>query len=150
MPPVLSEEPKATSRSPVVLDTSIWLDWFEDRNEPHFPKSDMAHRLLSEVVIADDQIVVSDVVIFELSNVGYSLQEVDRLLRPLKSIIVFVEATEKEVRKSKDLSRKRLVPQGDALHALIARNHKAVIVTFDRDFQKLVDIVKSKTPRELV
>lgn len=58
--------------------------------------------------------------------------------------------TEKELKKSKDLAGKRSIPQGDALHALIARNHKAVMVTFDRDFQKLTDIIKPKTPRELV
>jgi len=42
------------------------------------------------------------------------------------------------------------VPKGDAIHALIARNHKAVLVTYDQDFEKLNDIINSKTPRELV
>ena len=31
------------------LDTSIWLDLFEDRNEPNFPKSDWAEKLNQKI-----------------------------------------------------------------------------------------------------
>ena len=30
------------------FDTSIWLDFFEDRNEPNLPKSDWARKLVTK------------------------------------------------------------------------------------------------------
>lgn len=132
------------------FDTSIWLDWFEDRNEPGFPKTDLAYKLLSRIVMNNEIIIISGMVLFELGAVGYSSEEIDRLFKPLKQILVFVEASDQEIRKAKDLAAKRQVPRGDALHALIARDQKAILVTFDKDFQELLDIIKPKTPRELV
>ena len=61
-----------------------------------------------------------------------------------------MESTEKQVRKSKDLSSKRDIPKGDALHALIARDNKATLVTLDNHFKKLYDITKSKRPQDII
>jgi len=61
-----------------------------------------------------------------------------------------VESTEKQARKAKDLSSKRDIPKGDALHALIARDNKATLVTLDNHFKKLLDITKPKRPQDLI
>ncbi|MBI4450527.1 type II toxin-antitoxin system VapC family toxin [Candidatus Woesearchaeota archaeon] len=132
------------------LDTSIWRDFFEERDEPNFPKTTIAHQLLVKTVLNDCHIIVSDMVVCELESAGYAQAEVENLFAPLKPVLLFVEATEKQVGKAKDLAAKRDVPKGDALHALIARDQKAVLVTYDGDFQKLLDIAKAKTPRELI
>lgn len=132
------------------FDTCIWLDLFEDRNNPIFPKSDLAQKLLSKIILNNDIIFVSDLVFIQLNNTGYSSEEINTWIQTITKIIIFIEASEKELRKAKDLSVKRQVPKGDAIHALIARNHKAVLVTYDQDFEKLNDIINSKTPRELV
>ena len=132
------------------LDTSIWLDFFEERDELTFPKTTLAHKLLNKIVNNNDQIVVSDVVLFELGFLGYAQEEIKQLFQPLKSITIFLEATEKQVGKAKDLAAKRNVPKGDALHTLISRDNKAILVSCDKDFQKLLDIAKPKSPREII
>lgn len=132
------------------LDTSIWRDFFEDRDEPNFPKTTLAHKLLVRIVTNDDLIIVSDMIVFELESASYTVAEIEKLFHPLKSVLLFVEASEKQVGKARDLATKRTVPKGDALHALIARDQKAILVTYDRDFQKLLDITTPKTPRELI
>jgi len=64
--------------------------------------------------------------------------------------IVFVESTGKEIGKAKDLAYKREIPKRDALHALIARDNEAILITLDRHFQKLSDIIKPHSPKEFI
>ncbi len=131
-------------------DTSIWLDFFEERDEPNFPKGEWAHRLIAQIIEEDDKIIYSDHIILELEGVDYTLQEIEDMLFPLKQILIFVESTEKQLKKAKDLSAKRKIPKGDALHALIARDNKAIMVTLDRHFQSLRDITEPKRPKDLI
>ncbi len=122
------------------LDTSIWLDFFENRNEPNLPKG----------TENDNKIIYSDVVILELGVVGYQSHEIQNLFQKINPILIFVESTEKQARKAKDLSSKRDIPKGDALHALIARDNKATLVTLDNHFKKLLDISKPKRPQDII
>ena len=132
------------------FDTSIWLDYFEDRDEPNFPKSKWAMDLVKKIVKNNDKIVYSDNNMYELFLVGYDAKEIDNLTKDFRPILIFVEATEKQVRKARDLSLRRDIPKRDALHALIARDNKAIMVTFDHHYKKLLDIRKPKRTNELI
>ena len=59
-------------------------------------------------------------------------------------------STEKEKGVAKDLSFKRKIPWGDALHALIARDNGAVLIATDKHFQKMEDITKPIRPQEII
>ena len=48
------------------FDASIWLDFFEERDEPNFPKSQWANNLLNKIIRTDGRIIVSDIVVNEL------------------------------------------------------------------------------------
>ena len=132
------------------LDTSIWLDFFENRNEPNLPKGDWVHELLDKITKNNDKVIYSDIAILELDAVGYQYHEIEKLFEKIKPILIFVESTEKQARRAKDLSSKRDVPKGDALHALIARDNKATLVTLDNHFKKLLDITKPKRPQDFI
>lgn len=132
------------------LDTSVWLDFFENRNEPNMPKGKWAKELLEKIVQADVKIVYSDLTLYELASVGYSNYEIDELLEPLRQILIFVEATEKEARQAKDIALKNNIPKADVLHALIARDNKSVLVTLDRHFQKISHITKPVKPQNAI
>ena len=132
------------------LDTSIWLDFFENRNESNLPKGDWAHKLLSKITENNGKVIYSDIVLLELGVAGYQPHEIEKLFKKIKPILVFVESTEKQVRKAKDLSAKRDVPKGDALHAVVARDNKATLVTIDNHFKKLLDITKTRRPQDLI
>jgi predicted nucleic acid-binding protein len=132
------------------FDTSIWLDFFENRDEPNLPKGEWANKLINKIVKNDDRIIYSDNNVYELNIVGYSSEDIKNMLKPIKPILIFVESTEKQIGKAKDLALKRDIPKRDALHALIARDNKAILVTLDKHFQKLLDIIKPKSPKELI
>ncbi len=132
------------------LDTSIWLDLLENRNESKKPKGDWALELLSKIVEDDDRIVYSDNNHYELQSLGYSGSYIEEMLDRFNPLLIHVESTERQVRKAKDLSLKRSIPKRDALHALIARDSGCILVTLDRHFKKLADITISKSPKELI
>ena len=132
------------------LDTSIWLDFFENRNEPNLPKGDWAYELLNKITKNHGKIIYSDLVILELGVVGYQPHQIEKLFEEIKPILLFVESTEKQSRKAKDLSIKRDVPKGDAMHALIARDNNATLITLDHHFKKLLDIIKTKRPQDFI
>jgi len=131
------------------LDTSIWLDFFENRNEPSLPKGDFAKVLIDKVIKEDSKIVYSDAVKDEIIKLGYNEQEIDKLLEPLKVSLIFVEFNKKQFGKAKDLSAKRDIPLLDALHALIARDNQCIMVTRDAHFNRLADIIKHKKPEDI-
>ena len=132
------------------FDTSIWLDFFEYRNEPNFPKGRWVQELINKIIESDAKILYSDINIVELGVAGYSSQDIDMLFKKLKPILTFIESTNKQIGKAKDLSSKRNIPKGDALHALIARDKNAILVTLDHHFKKLLDITRSKRPQDLI
>ncbi len=131
------------------LDTCIWVDHFEARNETGFPKGDWARKLLRKIVQDNDGIILSDHTIKELVDVGYSRYEISTYLKPFREIIIRIYATTRQRRRAQDLAAKRNVPFGDALHALIARDTKAILVTLDNDFNSLLDIISPKSPRNV-
>lgn len=132
------------------LDTSIWLDFFENRDEPNLPKGRWAHELLNKITKTDAKVIYSDHNIIELGLAGYSPHEIDGMFKPLKSILIFVESTEKEIGKARDLAAKRKIPKGDALHALIARDNNTTLVTLDHHFKQALDIIRPKRPQDLI
>lgn len=132
------------------FDTSIWLDFFENRSEPNLPKGAWAHKLLNKITEEDNKIIYSDMVILEFGASGYQPHEIEKLFEKIKPILVFVESTEKQAGKAKDLSLKRSIPKGDALHAILARDNKAVLVTLDNHFKKLLDIAKPNRPQDII
>ena len=132
------------------FDTSIWLDFFEARDEANLPKSKWAGELIRKIVIDNDTIIFSDNNMTEFNNIGYSGFEIEELLEALKPNLIFVESTSKQIGRSKDLAQKRDIPKRDALHALIARDNNAILITLDEHFDKLIDITKSHKPKEFI
>ena len=132
------------------FDTSIWLDFFENRNEPNFPKGELVNNLLNKIINENDKILYSDLNLIELKILGYSTYELKDMFKVLKAILIFVESTNSQIGKAKDISAKRSIPKGDALHAIISRDNHAILITFDNHFKKLVDIIKPHKPQEVI
>ena len=124
------------------------MDFFENRDEPNLPKGEWAHKLLNKIIKEDNKIVYSDLNLIELKTKGYSISEIRSMFNDLKKVLIFVISSDLQRGKSKDLSAKRNIPKGDALHALIARDNKAILVTLDHHFQKLLDITKPYKPQD--
>ena len=85
------------------FDTSIWLDFLEDRNESNMPKSDWAKELVKKINSKGDDILFSDNNMIELVQLGYSEFEIDELFKRLENNVIHVEATERQIGIAKDL-----------------------------------------------
>lgn len=132
------------------FDTSIWLDLFENRNEPNLPKGKWADELVAKIIKEDGRIVYSNLTIRELRINWYNEYDLYSRFQGIKYLLVYVRVTEKQHRRAKDLSKKRQLPRGDAIHALIARDVGAILVALDYDFKKLSDIIDYKKPQDLL
>ena len=132
------------------FDTSIWLDFFENRDEPNFPKSIWARKLIRKIIQEEGKIIFSDNNMIEFVENGYLEFEIEEKLNKFGDLVIHIDSTEKEIGKAKDLAQKRNVPKRDALHALIARDNNAILITIDNHFKKLTDIAIPHKPKDFI
>ena len=132
------------------FDTSIWLDFLENRDEPNFPKGAWAKKLIKKMINENGKIIISEAIKNEMVEMGHSKYEIEELFKPFRNNLVNVYSNKKQYGKAKDLKNKGNVPFLDALHAILARDSRAVLVTRDAHFKKLLDITKYKKPEELI
>ncbi|MBI4146671.1 type II toxin-antitoxin system VapC family toxin [Candidatus Woesearchaeota archaeon] len=128
------------------LDTSIWLDFHEKRGQ----NGECARKLILTIIEQGTIILYSDLHVRELKQLGYSSDEIAllfKIVRPNGLRHVHLYRTQNE--EARALSSKRKIPLGDAIHAVLARDNNAVLVSRDHDFEKLKDITKTCVPEEL-
>ena len=128
------------------LDTSIWLDFFEKRGN----NGKLAYNLLNFIINKNYKIIFSEAIKDELLEYGMLIESIRSFLYIFKRNILCLYVNKKQFGKAKDLSNKRNIPVLDALHAIIARDNSAIMITRDRHFDKLLDIVKYKKPEEII
>lgn len=131
------------------LDTCAWVDCFENRTDKFRPIGEWTFALLRMSIENDDALLISDFVEFELTRL-YKEKELHRLLQPYRAFLTAVIVTSRQRNEAAAVAKTREVPFGDALHAIIARDEQAILVTRDRHFEKLQDIVKWRKPEELL
>lgn len=139
------------------LDTCIWRDFFEDRKDNLKPLGEFAFQFLKKCVKNNAEIIVSDAVIFEL-EAKLSKENVKELFSSFGNIILNVIADHKQLYQAKNEWKKinKQIPFKDVLHAIIARDNKAVLVTRDKHFlrdkhffEKLSSIVHAEKPENI-
>lgn len=132
------------------VDTSIWIDVYEDRKgHKNEPLGDYALRLFSILKAKGKVLVITDILLRELESF-YSLAEVNGMMKPFENIIEKVVSTKAQREEARTLARERQIPPGDALHAIIARDHKLILITRDNDFKKLTDIAHHYKPEDII
>jgi len=132
------------------LDTCIWRDYFENRSDKFRPLGEWALELIKKVINENDLFVISDHVLKEFENI-YSENELKRFFDIIpEKLIIKVVMNKKQVKETLELMKKFNVPFGDALHAILARDNNSILVTRDKHFLELQDIVKIKKPEELI
>jgi len=133
-----------------MIDTSIWIDVYEDRKGFNGePLGEYGLKLLSDILARKDKIIISEILIDELSG-RYSLSHILGMLKPFEDIIEKIIPTEEEKKIAKKISIERELPLGDALHAIIARDNNAILITRDKHFRKLEDISSHYRPEEII
>lgn len=129
------------------FDTSIWIDIYDERGQ----QGEIAKRLVEKIVIDDEVVLYSDVVMVELKKLGFSEYEINQMLSIAKpDHIRRVQSTKDQIEEAKSVAKQRDVPLRDALHAILSRDHEALFISRDWHFEKLKDITKTMKPEDLV
>jgi predicted nucleic acid-binding protein len=132
------------------IDTSIWMDVYEDRkgynNEP---LGEFGLKLFLFIKTKNKKLVISDLLIKEL-EINYSILEIKGMLKPFETIIEKILVTKKQKFEAKKIAKNRNIPPGDVLHAIISRDNKLILISRDNHFKKLKDITLCYKPEEII
>ena len=133
------------------LDTQIWIDYYTQRG-PDGIYGDQALKLILKIIIDDSKVIFSNLHEKEMKNIGLSQTDINSLLLIIKpDHVKRVSVTKLHIKEAHKLSKLRNVPLGDAIHAVLARDFEAQLVSRDeKDFRKLKDITKFIQPKNLI
>jgi predicted nucleic acid-binding protein len=131
------------------LDTAIWRDLHEDRKDRFRPLGEWAFELLRKARMNHDKILYSDLTVDELS-VAYDKETINRLFKNSDELLEKVEIHKSQAKEAARLSKQLNIPFGDALHGILARDNKAIMVTRDHHFEELGKIVSVSKPEDLI
>jgi len=131
------------------LDTSIWMDYYEDRTDPSKDIGESAFKLLSKLLASKSKIVVSTFLLRELET-AYSLDKIRGLTMHFEKLMEKVDVSDKQREEAKKIAEERGVPKGDVIHAILARDSNAILVSRDKHFQLLKDICEVVKPEDII
>ncbi len=132
------------------LDTCIWRDYFENRKDRFRPLGEWAFRLLKKIIYNKEKVMYSDLVVSELLNY-FDRDKIKEIFSIVKNdFLEKVDIKKHHGEEAFDLKEKEGIPFGDALHAVLAKENNAILVTRDKHFRKLLKIVKIRKPEELI
>lgn len=133
------------------FDTAIWRDYYENRSDSLKPIGKLALQFIEKAIKEDNLILYSDLVVQELM-IKYNKEEISNILSILYKIGLLEKVTisKEQAREASDLCTKRKIPFADALHAILSRDNKSILITRDKHFQKLIDIAEIKKPEDIL
>jgi rRNA-processing protein FCF1 len=79
----------------IFLDTSIWMDYYEDRIDPYEDLGEFAFKLLCKLLASKSKIVVSTFLLRELET-AYSLDKIIGLTQPFEKLMEKVNVSNKQ------------------------------------------------------
>jgi predicted nucleic acid-binding protein len=132
------------------LDACIWIDYFENRKDRFRPLGEWALDLIKKIIEENALILYSELVEEELS-IKYSPRDIKAILNitPFENRIK-VKISDFQIKESIHTSKQLNIPRKDALHAIIARDNNAILVTRDKHFQELQEKITIRKPEELI
>jgi len=130
------------------VDSCIWRDLIEDRKAGLQPLGEFAFQFFKKCVEKDCRVYYSKLVIDELLK-HLEKEVVEDAFKEYEEILIFVEVTKEQVKEQYFLSSEKGVPLGDARHAILARDNGCLLISRDKHFLGLEDLVESGRPEEL-
>jgi len=132
------------------LDTSIWMDIYEDRKGYNQePLGDYAGKLLILIKIKKYKLIITELLIKEL-EMNYSVDEIKNMMKPFEDILERINISKEQKDEAIKIAKERSLPPGDVLHAIIARDHNLILITRDKHFKELKDITICYKPEEII
>ena len=129
------------------LDTSIWLDIYEKRGE----NGEEAIELVKWIIKRKSLIFFSDFTIKEFKGLGFFATEIVDILSAIKpDYLRKAHVFKEQLELARKLASKRNIPLIDTIHAVIARDNQLCLISRDQHFNRLRDITKVKSPKEIL
>jgi predicted nucleic acid-binding protein len=133
------------------LDSAIWRDLHENRNDNFRPLGEWAFEFLRNVRQNKSLVLYSEIVVKELL-IAYDYKTIAELFKNLSedNLLVEVAVSPAQLKEASLLRKKFQVPLRDALHAVLARDNNAVLIARDRHFEALSHLVRVNKPEDLI
>ena len=133
------------------VDTLIWRDYYENRRDRFKPLGEWAFQFFKKAIKEESLIFCSDFVEHELLK-DYDEEKIKNMLNIIEDIhlLIRIDIKAEQFKEAAGLCKERKVPFGDALHAIVARDLGAIVITRDHHFEELQDIAISKKPEDLL
>ena len=133
------------------IDTSIWRDYYENRADRFRPLGEWAFELFKKIKQLKDMVLFSTLTIEELSK-DFDEGAISKIFRSVKEAgcLGRVEISQEQRMRAAILRRETGAHFSDALHAIVAADNGAIMVTRDAHFNFLRHIVEVKKPEELI
>ncbi len=123
------------------VDTCVYRDHFEERvGLDGYPLGEFATAFFTKVIQEKHIIIISDHLLHELKHTDNSelLFHILRAACCLRKVI----ATTEQKEEAQKISTEKEVGVADCLHAILARDHKSIVVTQNiRDFKHFSDFI---------
>ena len=130
------------------LDTCIWIDYFENRKDRFRPLGEWALRAINEIINEEGIILISSLNHKELKKF-YTEEKIHKMVSHIPAVLLKMVFYSESQKNEAILTAKMLgIPVSDALHAIIARDNSAVLITRDKHFF-LIHGIDIKLPEEL-
>lgn len=131
------------------IDSCIWRDYLEEREDKFRPLGEWAFRIIQKIIKDEDVIVISDAIFEELRGFNPNIDiKITELVPEL--CLSYMESSKKQFIEAKNIAKTLKIPINDALHAILARDNQAILITRDKHFLDLLNIVDVKKPEDLI
>lgn len=132
------------------IDACIWRDFHENREDKFRPLGEWAFNLFRMIRETQSKVLCSDLVVEELS-IAYDATEIKEIFNIIEQegLLEKVDIKREQFQEAARLKRERKLPFADLLHAIIARDNEAIMVTRDVYFEDFEDIVTIRKPEDL-
>lgn len=131
------------------LDTSIWRDYFEDRRDNIRPLGEFAFDFLKNCEKKKCIVLFSNLIISELEGY-YSNEKINHVFSSFKKIIKKVSISDEQKLEAEKISL--IIKEShlkDTLHAILAKDNNAVMITRDKHFDSL-SFVEVAKPEDVI
>ncbi len=132
------------------IDACIWRDFHENREDKFRPLGEWAFNLFRMIRETKSKALYSNLIIKELS-ISYTPEKIKEMFRIVEEegLLEKVEIKEEHLHETIRLKKLKKLPFNDLLHAILARDNQAILVTRDKHFEEFGDIVIVKKPEDL-
>jgi len=131
------------------LDIAIWRDYFEDRRDGLRPLGEFAFQFLKNCEKKGCRVLYSGLVVQELKS-DYSRERVAEVFSSFKHFLVKVPISNEQISEARRISLSiKETHHKDVIHAILARDNCAVMITRDRHFDDLTNFVEVAKPEDI-